>query len=170
MSGYEKVETFEEVKEGEFQSSRVAEGFPGNDDDRLEFTQSIRMMAVNQLVTDGKVPTDKDSINSLSKLLDGIDKQVIGKKRIQVADKANENDERIAHLLEEMSTRVVRGETPIESMYAGKPTRDDKVFSLNMAAEFDDIDDSELVIDKKEESSSEFFERMENAHEDLRKG
>ncbi|UQT03095.1 hypothetical protein TOTORO_02320 [Serratia phage vB_SmaS-Totoro] len=169
MSGYEQVQSFEEVKEGEFQSSRVSEGFPTNDDDRLEFTQSIRMMAVNQLIEGGKVPTDKDSINSLSKLLDGIDKQAIGKKRIQVADKANENDERIAHLLEEMSTRVVRGEVPIADIYKGKPARDDRVFSLNMANDFDDIDDSELVIDKKEESSTEFFERMENQHEDLRK-
>lgn len=168
MSAYEKVNTFEEVKEGEFQSSRLAEGFPETDDDRLEFTQHIRMMAISALTAGGKVSADKDTISSLSKIIDGIDKQVINKKRLVVADKAAENDSKVALLLEEISTQFVRGEQDIGKLYQDKPKRDDKVFSMDMSKRFNDIDDQELELDRKEEGAQEFFDRMENQHEDLR--
>lgn len=41
----------------------------------LDFTQSIRKKVVTAFCANGEVPTDKDGVNALAKMLDGMDKQ-----------------------------------------------------------------------------------------------
>ncbi|QXO09675.1 hypothetical protein pEaSNUABM11_00251 [Erwinia phage pEa_SNUABM_11] len=82
-------------------------GFNGdinNEDDVLRFTQQVRMLALNQVSLTKDLGSDHKAINSLAKLADGMDKQVLTKKRIATAEKANEISSDVANTLNQWVT------------------------------------------------------------------
>lgn len=82
-------------------------GFNGdinNEDDVLRFTQQARALALNQLLQTKDLGNDPKAVNSLSKLVDGMDKQVLTKRRIATAEKANEISGDVANTLNQWVT------------------------------------------------------------------
>lgn len=162
MSGYEQVETFEPV-EGELISDRPEEGFPDTPEGRLEYTQSIRAMIINQLCTGGKIPTnDKDQMAMLKDALSGIDSQELNKKKIENKKEENANVNSIAKILESVSKEVSRN-TNGAGLAPGMSTRgprDPKLFNRDIRNDFN-VDSQELELVRREESSEDFFNRME---------
>lgn len=167
MAAYEQVEEFEpipEEKEGEVLSARPADGMPQDSDDRLDFTQNVRALIVNEIIKGGQVPVnDKDRMSILKDALDGIDRQELGKKKISAKkEETAANINNVAKMLERFSMEVSRSTNgaPMEKMLAEKPKRDPSVFNRDVRAQFPDINESELELTRREESSEEFFERM----------
>ncbi len=64
------------------------------DDELLEKNESLRRSIISKLV-EKEIPTDTESLNLLSKLLDSSDRSAISRKRIKVDSKANDNQERV---------------------------------------------------------------------------
>lgn len=169
MASFEQVDEFEPVPEGEFlPANQDGSVLPQADDDRLDFTQDIRGMIISQLMTGGKAPTtDKDQMNMLDKMLNGIDKQVLGKKRVAVSQDAAKDINAVAKMLEEVSKQVsheFHGDPMKEMMKNHKP-RDPNVFNIDLRQEFDDIEEDELALERREENSEEFFRRVEATRE-----
>lgn len=167
MAAYEQVEEFEpipEEKEGEVLSSRPADGMPQDPDDRLNFTQNIRAMIVNEVIKGGNIPVaDKDQMSVLKDALDGIDRQELGKKKISAKkEETAANINNVAKMLERFSMEVSRttNGAPMEKMLADKPKRDPNIFNRDVRDQFPDIHQSELELTRREESSEDFFERM----------
>jgi hypothetical protein len=82
-------------------------GFNGdinNEDDVLRYTQQVRLMALNQIAQIHNVGADPKAVNSLAKLADGMDKQVLTKRRIATAEKANEISGDMANTLNQWVT------------------------------------------------------------------
>lgn len=167
MAAYEQVDEFEpipEEREGEVLTHRPVEGMPEDPEERLNFTQSIRAMVINQLIEGGKIPiNDKDQMSMLKDALDGIDRQELGKKKIEAkkeADTANTNA--MAKALEKFSMDLARASNgdPMGILLADKPKRDPNVFNRDVRNAFKDIDKEELAEYGKEETSEEFFTRM----------
>lgn len=172
MPGFEEFNEDSAI-EGQFISGKPdLSSMPEDEDEQLIFTQNVRMMAVNQLSSGGQLPvTDKDQMGVLVKLLDGIDKQVLGKKRIVQGDKSNANTAMIAKALEEFSLTVAKEGTDkvIKASLVDQPVRDPNVFNRDLTNEFTDIEDDEMALDSQQESSEDFFKRIEDQHEELRK-
>ena len=64
---------------------------PLSDDQVLMFAQEIRTRAVHQILAEGNFPVnDKDTMGTLAKMLDGLDKQALGKKRLDTDNKATD--------------------------------------------------------------------------------
>lgn len=167
MASYERVEEFEEVEAGEYLPKNTVDEapvLPQTDDDRLDFTQDIRGMVINQLMVGGKVPiTDKDQMGVLLKALDGIDKQALGKKRLDVTKDAARDLNSVAKLLEEASKQLIdqHGVDPAAGYLKNQPARDPNVFKRDITNDFSDILDEELALERREENSEEFFRRYE---------
>lgn len=175
MPAYEQVNEFEPIpedKEGEVLTSRPAEGMPQNADDRLDFTQNIRAMIVNEVISGGKIPVEnKDMMGILKDALDGIDRQELGKKKISAKEDSAANINVIARTLEKISmeaSKMTNG-APMEKLLADKPARDPNVFNRDVTGQFPDIHDSELELVRREETSEEFFTRMREAEEEKTK-
>lgn len=168
MSSYEQVEDFEEGSEGEYlPASPESAMLPKKDDDKLDYTQDIRGMVIAQLSEGGKFPIhDKDQMNILDKMLNGIDKQVLGKKRVEVSKEAARDINQTARLLEELSKQVTHdhGVDPMKEILKNHQTRDPSVFNRDIRANFTDILDDELTLERREENSEEFFRRFEQDH------
>lgn len=169
MASFEQVEEFESIPEGEFlPATQDGSVLPQADDDRLDFTQDIRGMVINQLMPGGKAPiSDKDQMGILDKMLNGIDKQVLGKKRVAVSQDAAKDINTVAKMLEEVSKQVsheFRGD-PMKEMMKNHRPRDPNVFNIDLRHEFDDIEEDELTLERREENSEEFFRRVESTRE-----
>lgn len=66
------------------------QAFDGEVDDEeslLRQTQQARIRIANGIMGEQGVHKDKELVNSLQKMLDGIDKQVLGKRRAEAANK-----------------------------------------------------------------------------------
>lgn len=136
------------------------------DDDRLEFTQNIREQIVTGLMPTGKAPTDLKEIDRLLATLDGIDRAVHTKRRSKQADKQIQNDAAIAKILEKAQLELerknltgvnpapVRGKNDLDPSFLPTPRV--------LEGEFKDV--------TEQETSADFFERMENDHPELRRG
>jgi len=62
-----------------------------SDDEILAFTQNARIGIASKLLANGKIPEDKSDRNLLTNVLDGLDRQVINKKRVDAeVNQANE--------------------------------------------------------------------------------
>lgn len=170
MASFEQVDEFEPVPEGEFlPANQDGSVLPRDDDDRLDYTQDIRGMIINQLIPGGKAPiVDKDQMNMIEKMLSGIDKQVLGKKRVAVAKEAGRDIASVSKMLEELSKQVSHdhGANPMPSMLKNHKTRDPNVFNRDIRDMFDDILPDELALERREENSEEFFRRIEEKKED----
>lgn len=123
-------------------------------DQQLQYTQGLRMQAVEKLIAGGKLPeTDEDRAHFV-KLLDGIDKQALTIKRID-ADNANQADNRdIAIRCAEISSRIARG---------GNPFRKANGVSLDSTGQLPEITpvDGQMEVGRTSETFTDFINRME---------
>jgi hypothetical protein len=62
------------------------------EEDILKFTQGIRLTAVKEILSDGKMPDEKDGQNFLAKMLDGMDKQAINVIRAKIEKSNGDNN------------------------------------------------------------------------------
>lgn len=136
------------------------------DDDRLEFTQNIREQIVTGLMPTGKPPADMKELDRLLATLDGIDRAVHTKRRTKQGEKAVQNDAAIAKILEKAQLELERksltgaNSAPVRPANALDPSFLPQPVTL----------EGEFVEQSEQESSADFFERMENDHPELRRG
>lgn len=77
------------------------------DDSILDLTQRVRLRTLKALTQDGStIPLDKDSINAIAKLADGLDKQVVSKKRLMIEKEGNDIAAQANAIFRNMSDRV----------------------------------------------------------------
>jgi hypothetical protein len=87
------------------------------DEQILEYTQGIRKQIVTELVKKNENLQDPDCINTISKVLDGMDRQALGKMKIRVEEKQATNQEgmaaNIAELLRQMGSNGHNFQAPV---------------------------------------------------------
>lgn len=66
------------------------------EDDILAFTHTKRKQIVNDLMKDGKIPADQQDAKHLITVLADMDKAALGRKRIKVEERQNNNQEQMA--------------------------------------------------------------------------
>lgn len=114
----------EEVKEVKYQA------FDGELDDEslLRQTQQARMRIANRIMEDDSAALDSKLVGSLSKMIDGIDKQVLGRRRAEAADKSAGAQQDVANALndwvrDKRGARIERHDGPPEGENSGyQPT------------------------------------------------
>lgn len=83
-----------------------------NEEAILEATRSVRLRIANQILLSGDISEDEKKINSLGKMLDGLDKQIFTGRRVASLDKAADAASDVANafnnFLSKQGTRVVR--------------------------------------------------------------
>lgn len=73
----------------------------------LQKTQQIRELALNIITENGTtIPNDRGRLEFLTQTLNGLDDQVIKRKRLKIEDKKADNDEAIAALIEKALQQV----------------------------------------------------------------
>lgn len=73
----------------------------------LQKTQQIRELALNIITENGTtIPNDRGRLEFLTQTLNGLDDQVIKRKRLKIEDKKADNDEAIASLIEKALQQV----------------------------------------------------------------
>lgn len=73
----------------------------------LQLTQRIREMAVDKLTEGGTIiPTGKGQLEFLTQSLNGLDDQVIKRKRLKIEDKKADNESAIADLIEQALSQM----------------------------------------------------------------
>ena len=75
------------------------------DERRLQFTLTLRENMIKELVKDG-LPKSEEELSTLTSLLDGMDRTVLGKARVKASEKANENNEQIAGMVASLLAKV----------------------------------------------------------------
>ena len=136
---------------------------PGDDD--LDYTQDIRKQVVNSMFKGGKPPEDLDSVKVLLATLDGIDKQVISKRRLKQVDKGLNNDAKVAELLEKAQLQAERkGETLVQG-----PARTVAAMDKNRLPR-PTVLPGEMSDEMSEMTANQFFEMMEDENHHLRRG
>jgi hypothetical protein len=136
------------------------------DDDRLEFTQNVREQIVTGLMPTGKAPTDLKEIDRLLATLDGIDRAVHTKRRTKQADKQVQNDTMIAKILEKAQLELERKQLTGSN---SAPTRAANALDPSFLSQPVTLE-GEFKEQVEQETSADFFERMENDHPELRRG
>lgn len=114
----------EEVKEVQYQA------FDGELDDEslLRQTQQARVRIANHILETKDAHADSKLVGSLAKMIDGIDKQVLGKRRAEAADKTAGAQQDVANALndwvrDKRGARIERHDAPIEGQNSGyQPT------------------------------------------------
>lgn len=164
MPAYEEVETFEPL-EGTVipDDESIPPPADNNDDTLLDWTQKVRIEVIKGISQKGINVNDDKLMGTLKAMLDGMDKQSLGKKKIEAKKEVGADMAIVARLLEEASRQVAketRGQGISHSSPA-LPKRDQRNFDYDIEAEFRDITDSEKSASSTSESSEDFFKRME---------
>lgn len=81
------------------------EGDIDDDDALMRHTQHLRIAVIDQLMDQSGYANDPKAVGSLQKMMDGIDKQVLGKRRAAAADKSNAINSDLANTLNEWVTQ-----------------------------------------------------------------
>jgi hypothetical protein len=78
------------------------------DDSVLEYTQGVRKQLITALVKETEALQDPKIVNAIGGLLDGMDRQALGKMKIRVEEQQTQNQEgmaaNIAELLRQMGS------------------------------------------------------------------
>ena len=73
----------------------------------LQKTQQIREMAINIMTKNGTdIPSGKGQLEFLTQTLNGLDDQVIKRKRLKIEDKKADNESAIADLIEQALSQM----------------------------------------------------------------
>lgn len=75
------------------------------DDAALAYTQQMRQRIVQEIAGEA-VPKDADTQKILLAVLDGMDRNALGTKRLKVEDKNSDADRKAAMLIAEMQTQL----------------------------------------------------------------
>lgn len=74
---------------------------------RLERVQRLREQIIDEVMADGKVPADKEDRAFLMEAARDLDKSIINKARIKVADKTGEGNANAAKIIADVLARHV---------------------------------------------------------------
>lgn len=85
-----------------------------DDDSILRHTQGVRLQVVDQLMDQGKIPVTQEDRDLLIKVIDGIDRQAIAKKRIKSDSKIGDAAQQAAAALAIMAQRM-GGKNPFKA-------------------------------------------------------
>lgn len=89
-----------------------------SDEAVLAYTQQVRMGVVGQLLSDGRLPDDKSDKALLTQTLDGLDRQALGRMKIQVEADANNQlanaTTMINELLNTVKTDIFTAAIPVQ--------------------------------------------------------
>lgn len=123
-------------------------------DQLLAYTQGLRVRALNAIVEGDKIPTDPDSIQALTKIADGIDRQVLTLKRLAADETNGQKDRDTALLISAMSNKLAR---------EGNPFFKPGGRILDSAGQLPDIQvvEGQMDIGRSTETYGEFVGRME---------
>lgn len=152
---------------------------PDEADEQLEYTQGIRRSVIEKLLMDAGekgipgIPTDKESAQLLSMFLDGMDRQRVSVKRIQVARKDSNTREQAAKLLEAIAHRQNSGDH--DELIEIDITPKVKVMSQAdfLTGDFlpePTVTSGELTVGISDETPDDFFKRVEAENPDLLTG
>ena len=97
----------------EIQNSEIPEFQLVSEDQVLAFTQFKRQQIANQLLANGELPGDPKLAKLALDVLDGMDRAALGRKRIKVEERANQNQEQAAALITELLNKVGSYRPPI---------------------------------------------------------
>lgn len=99
-----------------------------DENDVFKFTQGIRLKAVKEILSDGKMPDEKDGQNFLAKMLDGMDRQAISIVRAKIEKSNGDNAaaaiETIAAALKDKALGQIYASTGIVGKVKELPTLD----------------------------------------------
>lgn len=79
------------------------------DNDVLDYTQSIRKRLITTLVKETEALQDPKVVNAIGGLLDGMDRQVLGKMKIRIEEQQTTNQEGMAANVAEMLKQMGSG-------------------------------------------------------------
>jgi hypothetical protein len=135
-----------------------------SDEELLKLTQRKRLALVDCLLS-----TDSDSINYDPKVvkvalsaLDGIDKQVLGLKRLEVDNKSADNDRQMAAILSQIANQRMREHGDPFKVANTTPDAPPRVIAPppEVVGEFDFMPE-ETQVKRSNGSYHEFIERMD---------
>lgn len=132
---------------------------PLTDDEALEYTKSVRLKAIGSMVGGEKVPTDKDDRKFLVNLLNGLDSQVLSKKRISADQDSAQSQAAaaatIAEVLKDRATQLVFVVAPNTPMDANRVT----ALGDDISSEFTALP-GEMSVGASSETFDTFVDRM----------
>lgn len=122
-------------------------------DEMLQYTQGIRLKAVGQLIEGDRVPTDTDSLNSITKLLDGMDRQALTLKRIAAESEGGQKDRDTALMIATMS----------EKLRSGNPFRKSGERVLDTSNQLPTLEavEGQMDVGRVTETYADFIKRVE---------
>jgi hypothetical protein len=101
------------------------------EDEVLDFTQKVRRGVIKDLLKNGMVPGDNSDRSLLTSMLDGLDRQAVGIKRIKAEEKAasgmSEASALAAQLLKEAGRTRIGGDDVVDVPVREVPTLGDDV-------------------------------------------
>ena len=123
---------------------------------RLEFTLDIREKMVRELTSSGVIPADNANKALLISALDGMDRTVLSRAKVKVAEKTNDLSTQANSLIAKLLTQV-RPKQISENNYDVNI----KPLSLDSSISKPDTIEGEMVIGTTSETFDEFTTRME---------
>lgn len=123
-------------------------------DEMLQYTQGIRLKAVGQLIEGDRVPTDTDSLNSITKLLDGMDRQALTLKRIAAESEGGQKDRDTALMIATMSEKLARGGNPFRKS-------GDRVLDTGNQLPTIEAVEGQMDVGRVTETYTDFIQRVE---------
>jgi hypothetical protein len=85
-----------------------------NEDAILAYTHNLRKSIVTELMPQGKFPGDNSDRNAVITMLKDMDASAMGRKRIKVEEKANNNQEAASALIAKM-LQMAGGQKPFQA-------------------------------------------------------
>jgi len=128
-------------------------------DEALQYTQSIRKSLVDNMCQGGQVPQDKDSRITLLAALGDMDKQTLQHARLKQDDKNSADDRAIAERIAMINRGVQQNPSEIRGNGQGLPER--QVISDGDLADIEMVD-GETTVGIANDNMTEFLGRVEN--------
>ncbi|HHS7556428.1 TPA: hypothetical protein ACTPQ1_004720 [Salmonella enterica] len=104
------------------------DGDVDNEDSLLRQTQQLRIKLVTDMVNDGQIHKDLKAVDRVERLINGIDKQVMTKRKIKAAERGAEATQDLANslngfLMQRAGVRIARHDDTPEDLNGGyQPT------------------------------------------------
>lgn len=123
-------------------------------DQQLQFTQGLRMQALQEITADGKLPVDEEGRAFFAKMLDGADRQALTLKRIEADNNNSQQDREVALMVTAISHKLARG---------GNPFRKANGVSLSTDGHLPEIQvlDGQMDVGRSSETFRDFIAKVE---------
>ena len=96
----------------------MSESLDLKDQSRLEFTLAARETIISSLMTDGRLPYNKDDKLMLIQALDGLDRTVLTRAKLKSDDQNAKSQRDTAKMIADVLSRVTTVSTPREAIPA----------------------------------------------------